>query len=128
MQIAEFDEDGDDDFLGCCSCKLLPLLRMAGRDARADLGWIKLRSIISGEINIALFVDSNVMDHVLEASAPQTAAALGSDHVTLQRQNSFLSSDLPTLDDIEDSIEQHGGWRAAGKFCFGVHVIAGRNM
>jgi hypothetical protein len=128
IQIAEFVEDGDDDFLGCCSCKLLPLLRMAGRDARVDLGWIKLRSTINGDINIALFVDSNVGDHVLETTVPHTAPALDSDHVTLQRQNSCLSSDLPTLDDVEDTIDQHGGWRAAGKFCFGVHVIAGRNM
>jgi hypothetical protein len=49
-------------------------------------------------------------------------------HEPLERQGSFLSTNLLTLDDVEDSIDEHGGWRAGGRFCFGVHVISGRNM
>ena len=59
FQVKEFEREEEDDFLGCCSCKLLPLLRKKGRNAYVDLGWLKLRNIISGDIKIGLFVDSN---------------------------------------------------------------------
>ncbi len=128
FQVAEFESDEDDDFLGCCYSKLLPLLRAKGRDARVDLGWIKLRNTISGEINVALFVDSNVPNHLAQETPVHNEASDESHQEHLTRQNSLLSTDLLTRDDVEDTIEDHGGWREDGKFFFGVHVIAGRNM
>jgi hypothetical protein len=128
FQVAEFEAGEDDDFLGCCSSKLLPLLRAKGRDARVDLGWIKLRNTISGEINVALFVDSNVPHHLAQETPIHSEASDENHHEPLQRQNSLLSTDLLTRDDVEDTIDEHGGWREDGKFFFGVHVISGRNM
>ena len=128
FQVAEFEEDGEDDFLGCCFTKLLPLLRQKGRDARVDLGWLKLRNTISGDIKVALFVDSSIAPDSLNDSPTRLQSSDEPQHEPLQRQGSFLSTNLLTLDDVEDSIDEHDGWRAGGRFCFGVHVISGRNM
>ena len=128
FQVAEFEEDGEDDFLGCCFTKLLPLLRQKGRDARVDLGWLKLRNTISGDIKVALFVDSSIAPDSSNDSSTLLQSSDEPQHEPLQRQGSFLSTNLLTLDDVEDSIDEHGGWRAGGRFCFGVHVISGRSM
>jgi hypothetical protein len=129
FQVGEFDQSKDDDFLGYCSCKLLPLLHSNERNTRVDLGWLKLRNAPSGEINVALFVDSSATDE---------CASNEQQHQPLERRSSILSTDLPEPpnedisrslnDEIEDTIEQHGGWRQGGNFVFGVHVIAGRNL
>lgn len=129
FQVGEFEQSEEDDFLGYCSCKLLPLLHRKGRDARVDLGWLKLRNTASGEINIALFVDSNAADE---------SASDAFQHQPLERRRSILSTELPEppnddvaralSDEIEDTISQHCGWRDGDNFVFGVHVIAGRNM
>jgi hypothetical protein len=123
FQVAEFTEAGDDDFLGCCSCKLLPLLLKKGREARIDLGWIKLRNTISGDINVALFAQS---DGNWDQSCDATTHTAR--HGPLERQETCIPDDLLASDDFDESISQHAGWRPAGKFCFGVHVIAGRSM
>ena len=94
-----------------------------------DLGWLKLRNTASGEINVALFVDSNAADK---------SASDAFQHQPLERRSSILSTELPEppnddvaralSDEIEDTISQHCGWRDGDNFVFGVHVIAGRNM
>jgi hypothetical protein len=123
FQVGEFQAAGEDDFLGCCSCKLLPLLRKKGCEARAELGWMKLRNISSGEIRVTLFVDSSIE---ADSRVASLSAADHSQHPPLSRQHS--ADVLEQDDDIEESISQHGGWRAGGVFCFGVHVHSGRNM
>ncbi len=123
FQIAEFSEAGEDDFLGCCSCKLLPLLLKNERNASVDLGWIKLRNTISGDINIALFVESDDTENRLDHAALHETR-----HGPLERQDTCIPDDLLAGDDIEESIARHAGWRSEGKFSFGVRVIAGRNM
>ena len=149
FQVAEFEQSDEDDFLGytptpkistaywyCfdtfnrhCSCKLLPLLHRKERDARVELGWLKLRNAPNGEINVALFVVANAADE---------SASDAFQHQPLERRRSILSTELPEPpnddaaralnDDMEDTISQHGGWREGDTFAFGVHVIAGRNL
>lgn len=123
FQVAEFGEGGDDDFLGCCSCKLLPLLLKKGRSAYVDLGWIKLRNTISGDINVALFVDSANAAESPSEGKPSSDAY----HGPLERQETRLPDNLLDSDDIEETITHHSCLRE-GKFIFGVRVIAGRNM
>ena len=158
FQVGEFQRDEEDDFLGCCSCKLLPLLRKKGRNACVDLGWIKLRNIISGDINVALFVDSNAARHLwvnsqigVGANAiPSSAAVSVQDPVSsasAATASSAADAAFPPVDGgdtggeastsldliendmwLEEALANHGGWRQGGKFVFGVHVKAGRNM